>query len=84
MAGPWRITKLEGDPGIRMISGKVGLDPFVRTLQKHGLSKKETYRILAAFKGFDALKKPRRNNEYRVAVEKSTGRVKGFELLWSD
>lgn len=80
LPGPWRVSSLSSDPNVRVISGTVGLDPFVKTLQSKGVSKSETYRILAAFKQFDAFKRPRKNDVFTVAIDRTKGRVVGFEL----
>ncbi|MCU0694084.1 MAG: peptidase, partial [Polyangiaceae bacterium] len=74
------MSDLANDPGVRMVNGEVGLEPFVKTLQKLGVSKRETYRILAAFKGFDAFKRPRKKDEFLIAIDGGTKKVKAFEL----
>jgi murein DD-endopeptidase MepM/ murein hydrolase activator NlpD len=84
LPGPWRVVALKDDANIRMISGTVGLEPFVKTLQSKGVSKRETYRILAAFKKFDAMKRPRKSDEFVVALDRSKGKVAAFELKVSD
>lgn len=78
--GPWRVSSMKDEPGMRIISGTVGLEPFVNTLQSKGLSKRETYRILAAFKAFDVLKRPSKSAEFVVAFDTAKGKVRGFEL----
>ena len=80
LPGPWRVTSLESDPDVRLVQGTVGLDPLVNTLQSKGVSKSETYRILTAFKQFDAIKRPRKNDKFVIAVNRSTGKVVGAEL----
>ena len=80
LPGPWRVSELADDGNIRMVSGEVGLQPFVTTLQGKGVSKKETYRILAAFKKFDRFKRPGRHDEFLVAWDRSKRKVVGFEL----
>ena len=83
LPGPWRVTALKDDPNVRLIEGDVGLDPFVKTLQKKGVSKRETYRILTALKKFDALKRPGKHDHFIVALDRAKGRIKAFELLVS-
>ena len=80
MPGPWRVSAMAEDANVRVIKGTVGLDPFVNTLQAKGVSKGETYRVLAAFKKFDAFKRPRKNDQFTVAMDRSKGKVVGFEL----
>lgn len=80
LPGPWRVASMRDDEGVRVIDGTVGLDPLVETLESKHLSKKEIYRILAALKSFKVLDHPGRNSKYVVAVERSTSKVKAFEL----
>ncbi|HQB42272.1 MAG TPA: peptidoglycan DD-metalloendopeptidase family protein, partial [Polyangiaceae bacterium] len=78
--GPWRVASLADDANLRTIKGVVGLEPFVTTLQAKGVSKAETYRILAAFKKHDAFKRLRKADQFTVVLDRSTGKVVGFEL----
>ena len=81
--GPWRVTDLQHDESVRIVAGTVGLDAFVNVLADKHVAKKETYRILAAFKTFDAFKKLHKSDKYTVAVDKASGKVKAFELEMS-
>lgn len=81
LPGPWRVSTLASDDSVRIASGTVGLEAFVNVMQdKAKISKKETYRILTAFKGFDVFKRLRKADRYTVAVDKASGRIKAFEL----
>jgi murein DD-endopeptidase MepM/ murein hydrolase activator NlpD len=80
LPGPWRVSALSEDPNVRIIQGTVGLEPFVKTLQAKGVSRGETYRILASLKQFDAMKRPRKSDKFVVAMDRSKGKVAGFEL----
>lgn len=80
LPGPWRISALANDDSVRIVTGTIGLDAFVNVLQDKKISKKETYRVLTAFKGFDTFKRLRKTDKFTVAVDKSTGRIKAFEL----
>ncbi len=80
LPGPWRVSALANDDSIRIVTGTVGLEAFVNVMQDKKISKKETYRILTAFKGFDTFKHLRKTDKFTVAIDKASGRIKAFEL----
>jgi murein DD-endopeptidase MepM/ murein hydrolase activator NlpD len=80
LPGPWRLAAFKDDEGVRVIEGTVGLDPLIETLQSRHVTKKETYRLVAAFKGLAVFDKPGRSTKWAVALERASGRVKAFEL----
>jgi murein DD-endopeptidase MepM/ murein hydrolase activator NlpD len=83
LPGPWRIDGQKGDPGLRTISGKIGLLPFLRAVQEAGLPKKEAYRVLTVLQKLRNLDKCDRNDEFFALLERSTNRVKAFEYAVS-
>ncbi len=81
LPSPWRVSALKDDDGYRVIEGTVGLDPLVDTLESKHVSRKEIYRVLNAFKGFKGvIDKPGKNAKYAAALERTSGKIKAFEL----
>lgn len=78
--GPWRLSALKDQEGIRIVEGTVGKDPLVDTLEGKHVSRKEIFRVLAALKQFKVMDKPGKSTKYALALERGSGRIKAFEL----
>jgi len=78
--GPWRLSALKDQEGIRIVEGTVGKDPLVDTLEGKHVSRKEIFRVLAALKQFKVMDKPGKSTKFAVALERGSGRIKAFEL----
>lgn len=78
--GPWRLSALKDQEGIRIVEGTVGKDPLVDTLEGKHVSRKEIFRVLAALKQFKVMDKPGKSTKFSVALERGSGRIKAFEL----
>lgn len=83
LPGPWRVVDDGEQPGMRVIQGTIGTDPFLRVVQAAGLKRAEAYRVLKAFEGLRDLDKCARSDRFLALVERGSGRVKGFEYVTS-
>lgn len=83
LAGPWRIGD-DDKPGYRRIEGKVGDQPFLKSVSAAGLDLKQAYRILAALKGEKDLDHCGQSDRFIALVDKSSGRLSAFEYVVSN
>ena len=81
--GPFRVSEMAKDPTVRIIDGKVGRSPFLKAVQAAGLPKKQSYRILVAFKGLRSLDSCDKDDRFIAAVDRSTRELKAFEFITS-
>jgi murein DD-endopeptidase MepM/ murein hydrolase activator NlpD len=81
LSGPWRIHDSEKDPASRIIDGKVGLDPLVKSVEKAGVPLKQFYRVIAAFSRARPLTNCGKSDRYIVLLDRGTKRIKAFEYL---
>ena len=79
--GPWRIRDAESDANARIIDGKVGLDPLVKSVEKLGVPIKQFYRVIAAFSKVRPLTNCAKSDRYVILLERSTKRIKAFEYV---
>ena len=79
--GPWRIHDAEKDPTTRIIEGRVGLDPLVKSVEKLGVPLKQFYRVIAAFSKVRPLSNCSKSDRYSVLLDRATKRIKAFEYL---
>ncbi len=79
--GPWRIHDAESDTTARIVEGKVGLDPLVKSIEKAGIPLKEFYRVIAAFAKVRPLNNCSKSDRYAVLLDRSSKRIKAFEYL---
>lgn len=80
--GPWRIAAHAEEPGVRVISGKVGREPFLSAVQKKGLPSAQAYRLLKAMEGVRDLDRCHRDDQFLAMVD-SQGKLKAFEYIVS-
>lgn len=81
LPGPWRIRDAENDANARVIEGRVGLDPLVKSIEKQGVPLKQFYRVIAAFSKVRPLNNCAKNDRYLVLLDRPTKRVKAFEYI---
>lgn len=79
--GPWRIADAKSEPGVRVIDGKVGTNPFLKAVQDAGIDKKEAYRAFNALKDLRNLDKCDRSDSFIALVDRSSSRLKAFEYV---
>jgi murein DD-endopeptidase MepM/ murein hydrolase activator NlpD len=77
--GPWRLSELEKDPTVRVVSGVMERESFVKALADKGVPKAQVYRILKALDGIRKFDKTGRKDQFRVALDKATKSVRAFE-----
>lgn len=82
--GPWRIRDAAGDATARIIEGKVGLDPLVKSIDKAGVPLKQFYRVLTAFSKVRPLNNCAKTDRYVVLLDRGTKRIKAFEYITSN
>ena len=83
VAGPWRIADAKGQPGTKILEGKIGSKPFLRVVQDKGLKKSQAYRVYNTLKGLKNLDKCARSDRFAALVDRSTSKVKAFEYVVS-
>jgi len=79
--GPWRIKDAAGDPGARTSEGKIGTDAFLSAVQKIGLSARDAYRLMTAFKGVKSFDKCNKQDRFVALIDRAASRVKAFEYV---
>jgi hypothetical protein len=79
--GPWRIADARSDARMRVIEGKVGTDPFLKSLEKAGVQTREIYRILTSMKGVRDFDRCKSSDRFAVLVERGSSKVKAFEFV---
>ena len=79
--GPWRIHDADKDLTVRIVEGKVGLDPLVKSIEKAGVPLKQFYRVIAAFAKVRPLNNCSKSDRYAILLDRSTTRIKAFEYL---
>ncbi|MCA9640601.1 MAG: M23 family metallopeptidase, partial [Myxococcales bacterium] len=79
LPGPWRIADDKDKPGMKVIDGEIGRDPFLKAIQDAGLEKAQAYRALTALKDLRDLEKCDRSDRFIALVERGSNRLKAFE-----
>lgn len=79
--GPWRIHDADKDLTVRIVEGKVGLDPLVKSVEKAGVPLKQFYRVIAAFAKVRPLNNCNKSDRYAILLDRSTKRIRAFEYL---
>jgi murein DD-endopeptidase MepM/ murein hydrolase activator NlpD len=79
--GPWRIRDAENEANSRIIEGRVGLDPLVKSVEKQGVPLKQFYRVIAAFSKVRPLTNCAKTDRYLVLLDRPTKRIKAFEYV---
>ncbi len=81
--GPWRVADAKGDPGARVVEGRIGREPFLKVVQAKGIKKAEAYRVLTAFKGVKDLDKCAPKDRFVARIDRASSRVTAFEYIVS-
>jgi len=81
--GPWRIADSKGDPNLRMVSGTISTDSFIKALGGAGVPEKEAYRVLTAMKGVRDFDKCNKSDRFTALLERGSSRLKAFEYAVS-
>lgn len=81
--GPWRIEDAKGEPGKKILSGKVGKEPFLRAIQNAGLPKGQAYRAYTALKDQLDLDHCDASDQFLALVEGSDKTLVAFEYIRS-
>ena len=79
LPGPWRISDDKDKPGMRVIQGEIGREPFLKAIQDAGLEKAQAYRALIALKDLRDLDKCDKTDRFVALVERGSKRLKAFE-----
>lgn len=79
LPGPWRVSDDKSKPGMQIIQGEIGREPFLKAIQDAGLEKSQAYRALTALKELRDLEKCNRTDRFIALVERGSKRLKGFE-----
>lgn len=77
--GPWRVSALASEEGVKMISGKLGTRSLLVALEDEHVPRPQIFRILKAFEDPKLFDKPRKNHQYVVALDRASKRVRAFE-----
>lgn len=80
---PWRVSDLEKDPSVKIVSDAMDRRSFVAALGDKGVAKDQVYRILKAFEGVRKFDKSSKNDKFIVALDRETKAVKAFEYVVS-
>lgn len=79
--GPWRIQDAKSDPALRVVTGTIGRESFLKAVEAAGVDRLEAHRILTAMKGVRDLEKCNKRDAFVALVERSSKRVKAFEYV---
>lgn len=79
VAGPWRVEDDRNKPGHQIISGQIGNQAFLRTIQDAGLPKGQAYRAYGALKEILDLDHCRSSDTFRALVKGSQKELIAFE-----
>ena len=77
--GPWRVSELEKDASISLVSGTMDRKSLLEVLGDKGVPKAQVYRIMKAFDGARKFEKSGRKERFTVAIDRASKRVKAFE-----
>lgn len=83
LPGPWRISALEKDPSIKIVSDTLEGRSFVTALGDKGVEKNQVYRLIKAFDGVRSFDKTSRKDKFIVAIDRASKRVLAFEYVVS-
>ena len=81
--GPWRISDLEKDPSVKIVSDTIDGRSFVTALTDKGVQKDQIYRILKAFESVRKFDKTSKKDRFIVAIDRQSQAVKAFEYVVS-
>jgi len=79
LPGPWRVSALARDPGIRLVSGTMKRRSFIVALTEAGVPKPEVYRILKSMEGTRSFDRCGKRDEFTVALDRKTKSAVAFE-----
>ncbi len=79
LPGPWRLSKLKGAPGIRIVRGTMKRRSFIKALKEAGVPKAEVYRILKSLKDVNKFARCGRRDKFAVALQRPENKVVAFE-----
>jgi murein DD-endopeptidase MepM/ murein hydrolase activator NlpD len=83
LPGPYRVAESASNPGLRVVEGKVGNEPFLKAVQAAGVPLKESYRIVTAFQGTRSFDRCKRTDRFVALLDRQTQRLKAFEYIVS-
>jgi murein DD-endopeptidase MepM/ murein hydrolase activator NlpD len=79
LPSPWRISAIEKDASMTVVSGVMERMSFVDALTEKKIALPQIYRIMKAFDGVRKFDKSARKDRFTVAVDRAAKRVKAFE-----
>ena len=79
----WRVSALKDDPNVEVSEGTFGKRGFVTTLTQAGLPREDIKRIAQAFEGVKRVDRPRENDSFVLAKDKSKNSLVAFEYATS-
>ncbi|MFO0614919.1 MAG: peptidoglycan DD-metalloendopeptidase family protein [Polyangiaceae bacterium] len=83
LPGPWRLSALEKDPSVRIVSATMDQRSFVTALDEKGVPKDQVYRLIKAFDGVHSFDKTNKKDKFIVAIDRQSKQVKAFEYVVS-
>lgn len=83
LQGPWRIDPLKKSSDQKVISGRIGKEPFLKAIQTAGLDKTQAYRAYTALKDIKNLDRCRSRDQFVALVEGAQQRLVAFEYIVS-
>jgi murein DD-endopeptidase MepM/ murein hydrolase activator NlpD len=79
--GPWRIKDAAGEIGSRTSEGKIGSDAFLKAVQKIGVSERDAYRLMKAFKDIKSFDKCNKQDRIVALIDRAASRLTAFEYV---
>ena len=79
IAGPWRLSELEKEPGITVERGQMEKKSLFDALGDKGVPRAEVYRIIKSLDGVRKFDKPKRKDRFAVAFDRAAKKVRAFE-----
>lgn len=77
--GPWRVSQMSGEAGIRIISGKLGTRSLIAALEEEKIPTAQVFRVLKAFDDPKLFDRPKKSHSFSVAIERSGKKIRAFE-----
>ena len=83
LPGPYRVSESAQQPGMRLVDGKVGTEPFLKAVQAAGVPIRESYRIVTAFQGLRSFDRCKKTDRFVALLDRQSQRLKAFEYIVS-
>ncbi|HEY3501079.1 MAG TPA: M23 family metallopeptidase, partial [Polyangiaceae bacterium] len=83
LPGPYRVSEGAQQPGLRLVEGKIGNEPFLKAVEAAGVPIRESYRIVTAFQGLRSFDRCKRTDRFVALLDRQSQRLKAFEYIVS-